>query len=326
MKAICFNEYGSPDVLKPQTVEKPVPKDNEVLIRIHAATVTPGDCEVRSFKFPFWVWIPLRLYMGILKPRRPIIGMEFSGVIESIGKSVTRFKVGDAVFGGTGSDFGTYADYRCQGETAAMAIKPIGVSHEAAATIGVGGLNALHYLREGNIQAGDKVLINGAAGCFGTYAIQLAKHFGAEVTAVDSTDKLDAMRALGADYVIDFSQEDFTASDFRYDLILEVAGKASYRRCIRSLIHGGRLVLANPKFLQMLRAPLTSRFTDKKVTFAFAHDKAKDLDFLMELMEAGLLTALIDRSYPLEELAEAHRYVESGTKIGHVVVRVESSC
>ena len=323
MKAICFSKYGAADVLQLRTVDKPVPKDGEVLIRIHAATVTPGDCEVRSFKFPFWVWIPLRLYMGILKPRRPIIGMEFSGVVESVGVNVKQFKSGDPVFGGTGIRFGTYAEYRCQPASTPMAIKPVSVSHAEAATISVGGLNALHYLRQGNIQAGDNVLINGAAGCFGTYAVQLAKHFGAEVTGVDSTDKLDAMRELGADHVVDYTQEDFTKKGVRYDVILEIAGKASYSRCIRALNRNGRLVLANPKFLQMLLAPLTSRFTDKKVSFAFAKDRTEDLEYLAKFMEEGTLKAVIDRRYPLDEVADAHRYVETGAKIGQVVIDID---
>ena len=324
MQAICFNKYGSPDVLELRTLEKPSPREDEVLIRIHAATVTPGDCELRSFQFPIWVWIPLRLYMGIFRPRRPIIGMEFSGVVDSVGGSVTRFKAGDAVFAGTGPRFGTYAEYRCHRADSAVAIKPAGISHAEAATINVGGLNALHYLRKGNIQPGDSVLINGAAGCFGTYAVQLAKHFGAEVTGVDSTDKLDTVRTLGADHVIDYTQQDFTKTGLRYDLILEIAGKASYADCIRSLKRGGRLVLANPKFLQMLRAPLTSRFTDKKVFFAFAKDRTEDLEYLAKLVETGTLKVVIDRSYPLKDLVEAHRYVETGIKIGHVVINVEA--
>jgi len=325
MKAICFSKYGTADVLELRTLEKPTPKDDEVLIRIHAATVTPGDCEVRSFKFPFWVWIPLRLYMGILKPRRPIIGMEFSGQVESVGIAVTQFKAGDAVFGGTGIGFGTYAEFRCQPASTPMAIKPIGVTHAEAATISVGGLNALHYLRQCKIQSGDKVLINGAAGCFGTYAVQLAKHFGAEVTGVDCMEKLDAMRQLGADHVIDYTKEDFTKNGVRYDVILEIAGKASYSRCIRSLNRKGRLVLANPKFLQMLRAPLTSCFTDKKVSFAFAKDRTEHLEYVAKLMEDGRLKAVIDRTYPREEVAEAHRYVETGAKIGQVVIEMEPS-
>ena len=322
MKAICFDEYGSPDVLELRTVEKPTPRDDEVLVQIHAATVTPGDCELRDMRFPFWVWLPLRIYMGVLRPKRPIIGMEFSGVIESVGKSVTQFQVGDSVFAGTGPRFGTYAEYRCQRASAAMAIKPESISHAEAATVSVGGLNALHYLREGQIQTGDEVLINGAAGCFGTYAIQLAKHFGAAVTGVDTTAKLETMRDLGADHVIDYTREDFTQRGLQYDLILDVAGTASYTSCLRSLKPRGRLVLANPKFWQMLRAPITSRFSDKSVSFRFSQDRVEDLDFLGELMSAGKLRAVIDRRYPLAEVAAAHRYVESGEKIGQVVIDV----
>ena len=322
MKAVCFKKYGRPDVLQLCTLKTPVPKDDEILIRIHATTVTPGDCEVRSFTFPFWVWIPLRLYMGVVKPRRPILGMEFSGVVESVGKAVTRFSEGDHVFGGTGARFGTYAEYRCQSAESAIAVKAANVNHDSAATLSVGGLNALHYLRSGDVQAGDRVLINGAAGCFGTYAIQIAKYMGAEVTGVDSTPKLAAMRDLGADHVIDYTREDFTDNGLRYDVILEIAGKASYSRCIRSLNRGGRLVLANPRFLQMLRAPLTSLLTDRRVSFAFASDAAEDLEYLATMMEAGTLRAIIDRTYPLESLAEAHRYVETGTKVGHVVIEI----
>lgn len=323
MKAICFTKYGPPDVLELKTLEKPLPGDDEVLVRIHATTVTPGDCEIRSFNFPLWVWIPLRLFMGLLKPKRPIIGMEFSGVIETVGKSVTRFKAGDSVFAGTGMHFGTYAENRCQPEDSAMAIKPDGVSHAEAATISVGGLNALHYLRKGKVEAGDKVLINGAAGCFGTYAIQLAKHFGAEVTGVDRTDRLEVMKNLGADHVIDYTQQDFTKNGVRYDVIMEIAGKASYWSCLRSLNQNGRLVLANPKFRQMLLTPVTSLLTRKCVTFAFAHDNCEDLEYLAELMDSGILKVVIDRSYSLEEVADAHRYVESGDKIGQVVIDVQ---
>lgn len=325
MKAICFSRYGDPSVFELRSLEKPVPENDEVLVRVHAATVTPGDCEIRCFKFPLWVWIPLRLYMGILSPRRPIIGMEFSGVVESVGRDVTRFRVGDAVFAGTGPHFGTYAEYRCHRAASAMAIKPPGISHSEAATISVGGLNALHYLRSGNVESGDHVLINGAAGCFGTYAIQLAKQFGAEVTGVDSTDKLDAMRKLGADHVIDYTAGDFWENGVLYDVIFEVAGKASYSRCLQSLKRDGRLVLANPKFLQMLWAPLTSRFTDKQVTFAFCRDRTEDLEHIAKLIEAGTIKVVIDRTYPLEQVAEAHRYVETGAKVGQVVIEVEAS-
>ena len=322
MQAICFSHYGPPDVLEVRSLAKPTPQDDEVLIRLHAATVTPGDCELRSFSFPLWVWLPLRCYMGLLRPRRPILGMEFSGVVEAVGETVTRFQAGDAVFGGTGPRFGTYAEYRCQPATAALAVKPSGISHAAAATLSVGGLNALHYLRMAQLRPGEHVLINGAAGCFGTYAVQLAKHFGAEVTGVDSTDKLDQARALGADHVIDYTQQDFTESGIRYHVILEITGKMAYSRCLRSLSPRGRLVLANPRFLQMLRAPCTSWWSDKQVSFAFAKDQSEDLEYLAKLMEAGTLVAVIDRHYRLEQLAEAHRYVESGAKIGQVVIDI----
>ena len=324
MRAICFDKYGGPEVLKLREIERPAPKDDEVLIRIHAATVTPGDCEIRCFRFPWWVWIPLRMYMGIFRPKRPVIGMEFSGVIESVGKDVTRFKIGDVVFGGTGPRFGTYAEYRCHKASAAIAIKPPGISHAEAATISVGGLNALHYLRSGNVRAGDEILINGAAGCFGTYAIQLAKHLGAKVTGVDSSEKLDTMQQLGADNVIDFTKEDFTQNGQRYDVVFEVADKASYSRCLRSLNPGGRLVLANPKFWQMLRAPLTSQLTDKKVAFAFCNDRTEDLEYVAELMAKGTLRCVIDRRYPLAQVADAHRYVETGAKVGQVVIDIET--
>lgn len=322
MKAVCCRRYGTPDVLEVRTLVAPTPRAGQVLVRIHAATVTPGDCETRRFQFPFWVWVPLRLYLGILRPRRPVIGMEFSGVVEAVGRGVTRFKAGDAVFGGTGLPFGTYAEYRCHPAAAALALKPDGVCHARAATLGVCGLNALHYVRKCDITPGDRVLVNGAGGCFGTYAVQLAKQLGAEVTGVDSADKLDTLRGLGADHVIDFTREDFTRTGARYDVILEVAGKASYSRCLRSLNRNGRLVLANPWFLQMLRAPLTSLVTDKKVTFAFCQDRAEDLEYLAKLMAAGTLEAVIDRRFPLEQVAEAHRYVESGAKVGQVVIDV----
>lgn len=324
MKAICFRKYGTPDTLELTSLEKPTPKDDELLIRICAATVTPGDCELRSFKFPWWVWIPLRLYMGILRPKRPIIGMEFSGIVESVGSSVTDFKEGDLVLGGTGIRFGTYAEYRCQQADSAIAIKPTGITHAEAATLGACGLNALHYVRQCKIQRGERVLINGAAGCFGTYALQLAKHLGAEVTGVDRTDKLEAMRELGADQVIDCTLEDFTQNGVGYDVILEIAGKASYSRCVRALNRKGRMVLANPKFLQMLRAPFTSRFTDKKVSFAFSKERSSDVAHVAQLMHEGKLTAVIDRRYPLEDIADAHRFVESGDKIGQVVIEIPS--
>ena len=322
MRAMCCRAYGTPDVLELRTLPKPEPRDDEVLIRIRAASVTPGDCETRRFDFPFWIWLPLRLLLGVLRPRPPVIGMEFSGAVEAAGKKVARFKPGDAVFATTGLPFGAYAEYRCQRESSTMAKKPEGIRHADAANLGVGGLNALHYLRAGKVKAGDKLLINGAGGCFGTYAVQLAKHFGAEVTGVDSADNLDVVRRLGADHVIDYRTTDFTANGRKYDVIFDVTGKAHYGRCLRSLERQGRLVLANPRFLQLFRAPLTSLVSDRKVAVGFCKERPEDLEYLADLMATGSLKAAIDRTFPLEKLAEAHRYVESGAKIGHVTIDV----
>jgi NADPH:quinone reductase-like Zn-dependent oxidoreductase len=324
MVAMCASRYGPPSVLELRTLTTPAPRADEVLVRVHAATVTPGDCEIRGFTVAWWVRVPLRLYMGIRRPRRPVLGMEFSGVVAAVGVDVTRVHVGDAVFGGTGPRFGTYAAYRCH-PAGSLAVKPDSVTHAEAATIGACGSNALHYVRLARIRPGDTVVINGAAGCFGTYAVQLAKQMGAEVIAVDRGDALDCLRGLGADRVIDYTQEDFTASGERYDVILDIVGKASYARCLRSLKRGGRLVLANPRFLQMLRAPVTSLVSDKRVLWTFSEDHVEDLEFLGEQVAKGRVQVVIDRRYPLEALAAAHAHVESGAKIGQVVIDVATA-
>ena len=228
MKAIIWTKYGPPNVLQLKEIKKPVPKDNEVLIRICAATVTAGDCEARSFKFPILFWLPLRILFGLIKPRIKILGQELSGEIESVGKKVELFRKGDNIFAPTDINFGAYAEYRCLSSTLPMAIKPTNMSYEEAATIPTGGLNALHFIRKGNIQSGDKVLINGAAGSIGICAIQIAKTMNAEVTGVDSTEKLAMLRSIGADHVIDYTQEDFTKNDQTYDVIIDIAGKSPY--------------------------------------------------------------------------------------------------
>lgn len=271
----------------------------------------------------------MRLYVGLRKPSRiTILGQELAGEVEAAGKDVTRFRKGDRVFGSTGFRFGAYAEYTClpaESETGVLAIKPANMSYEEAAAVPTGGLEALHFLRKGNIQRGEKVLINGAGGSIGTFAVQLARYFGAEVTAVDSTEKLDMLRSLGAGHVIDYRQEDFTRSGETYDIIFDVVGKSPFSRSIRSLKKNGYYLIANPRLSTMLRGRWTSMRSSKKVIFEPASRKREDLIFLKELIEAGKLKSVIDRRYPLEQTAEAHRYVETGRKKGNVVITVAHS-
>jgi len=329
MKAIVWTKYGPPDVLELKEVEKPTPRDNEVLIRIYAATVTAGDCEVRSLKFPLFLSLPMRIYMGLKKPRRTIIpGQELSGEIESVGKDVKLFRKGDKVFGTTGFGFGAYAEYICLHEESeemegVVVIKPANITYGEAAAVPTGGLEALHFLRKGNIRNGQKVLINGAGGSIGTFAVQLAKLFGAEVTGVDSKSKLDMLRSIGADQVIDYTKEDFTKNGETYDIIFDIVGKSPFSRSIRSLKKNGRYLLANPGLSQMIRGLWTRISSSRKVIFGAANQKAEDLLFLGELIEVGKIKSVIDRRYPLEQTAEAHSYVETGNKKGNVVITVE---
>ena len=327
MKAIIWTDYGPPDVLQLKEVEKPTPKDNEVLIRIFATTVTAGDCEQRSLKLPIWHRIPVQAYAGLKRPTRiTILGMELAGEIESLGKDVKLLKKGDQVFAATGfARMGTCAEYIClpeKPEEGALATKPANISYEEAAPIPMGGLEALHFVRQGKIQNDQKVLINGAGGTIGSFAVQLAKYFGAEVTAVDSTGKLDMLRSIGADQVIDYTQEDFTKSGQTYDFILDVVGKSSFSGSIRSLKQNGRYLIANPRPSQLFRGRWTSMTSSRKVIFGAASPKSEDLVFLKELIEAGKLKSVIDRRYPLEQTAEAHRYVEKGGKKGNVVITI----
>jgi 2-desacetyl-2-hydroxyethyl bacteriochlorophyllide A dehydrogenase len=329
MKAIIWTKYGPPEVLQLKEVEKPAPKDNEVLIRIYATTVTAGDCELRRLKLPLYFSLPMRIYVGFRKPTRITIpGMELAGEIESAGKDVTRFRQGDQIFGTSGFGMGAYAEYICLPEEPAetegvLVKKPVNMTYEEASAVPVGGLEALHFLRKVNIQNGQKILINGAGGSIGTFAVQLAKSFGAEVTGVDSPGKLDMLRSIGADQVIDYTQEDFTKSGETYDVIFDVIGKSSFSRSLRALKQNGRYLLANPGLSQMVRGRWTSMISSKKVVFGAASHRTKDLLFLKELIEAGKIKSVIDRRYPLEQIAEAHRYVETGQKKGSVVITVE---
>jgi NADPH:quinone reductase-like Zn-dependent oxidoreductase len=327
MKAIMWTAYGPPEVLQLEEVEKPTPKANEVLIRIVATTVTAGDCEARNLKFPILFRLPVQMYVGLRKPRRiTILGQELAGEIEAIGKDVKRFKAGDQVFGTTGLGFGAYAEYICLPEKSAMGVlatKPANMTYEEAAAVPTGGLEALHFIRNGNIQRGEKVLIIGAGGSIGTFAVQLARYFGAEVTGVDSSGKLNMLRAIGADHVIDYTQEDITKRAEIYDVIFDVMGKSSFSGSVRSLEQNGRYLLGNAGLSQMVRGRWTSIRSSKKVIIGAANQKNEDLLFLKALIEAGKIKAVIDRSYPLEQIAEAHRYVEAGQKKGNVVITVE---
>jgi NADPH:quinone reductase-like Zn-dependent oxidoreductase len=328
MKAIVWTEYGPPDVLQLKEVEKPTPKEDEVLIRIYATTVTAGDCEMRRMETAIQYRILMRMNVGFRRPERiTILGMELAGEIESVGKDIRNFKVGDQVFAATGFvSTGACAEYIClpeESEAGVLAIKPVNMTYVEAAPVPVGGLEALHFLRQGNLQSEQKVLINGAGGTIGTYAVQLAKHYGAEVTAVDSTGKLDMLRTIGADQVIDYTQEDFTKSGETYDFILDVVGKSPFSGSIRSLKKNGRYHIANHGLSQKVRGKWASRRSSKKVTFGAESPKTEDLLFIRELIEAGKIKSVIDRCYPLEQTAEAHRYVEKGDKKGHVVIAVE---
>jgi NADPH:quinone reductase-like Zn-dependent oxidoreductase len=328
MKAIVWTAYGPPDVLQLREVEKPTPKDNEVLIKIYATTVTAGDCETRSMSFPFYLSLPMRAWRGFLRPREnSIMGTELAGEIEAVGKEVKRFKAGDPVFGSSGLGFGTNAEYVCLPEEpgemeGGVALKPANMSFEEAATVPFGGRDALHFLRKGDIRPGQKVLINGAGGSIGTFAIQLAKHFGAEVTAVDSAAKLEMLRSIGADHVIDYTQKDFTESGQVYDVIFDVVGTVSFSRSKGSITEEGSYLLANPIRSQMISGPWTRMTGSRKVVMETASGALEELIYLRELIEAGKLRTVIDRCYPLEQTAEAHRYVEAGGKLGNVVITV----
>jgi len=313
MKAVICTKYGPPEVLQLAEVEKPTPKDNEVLIKIHATTCHIGDVRVRSFNVPTWQKIPFRLMLGLRKPKQPILGMELAGDIEAIGKDIKRFKVGDPVVASAGFVFGAHAQYICLPEDAThvkkglIAPKPTNMTYEeAAAGVASGGITALNVLRKAKIQPGQRVIIYGASGSIGVFAVQLAKLLGAEVTGVCSTANLDMVKSLGADKVIDYTVTDFTQSGERYDVVHDAVSKLPAAQAKKALAKGGIYLSTN------------------KHSGSGGDIKTKDLLYLIELIEAGKLTTVIDRRYALEEMIEAHRYVEKGHKKGHVVITVAS--
>ncbi len=317
MKAVQYNRYGSAEVLKLTAIKKPVPKEDEVLVKMQATAVSSGDVHLRSAD-PF----PVRFFFGLFKPKKKVLGFAVAGEVEAVGTAVKRFKKGDAVFGTTGMRFGAYAEYVCLPEDGVLARKPTGLTWEEAAAIPFGANTALYFLRKANIKMGQKVLIYGASGAVGTAAVQIARYFGGHVTGVCSTANLQLVRALGAGHVIDYTREHFAVKGQRYDVIFDTVGKSSFSSCIRSLTKNGVLLLsaAGPK--QMIDGLWVSLTTRKKVVSGVVSETAKDMAFIKELIEVDKLKAVIDRSYPLAQIAEAHRYVEGGHKKGNVVIAV----
>jgi NADPH:quinone reductase-like Zn-dependent oxidoreductase len=328
MKAIVYERYGRPDVLQLKEVERPTPKEDEVLIRVYAATVAAEDPMIRGFTFHPLFWLPLRINFGLIKPRKKILGSELAGEIESVGKDVKLFRKGDQVFGVDINGLGAYAEYKCLPEEGVLAIKPANVTYEEAAPV-CGALAAWNILRDkANIQSGQKVLINGASGSIGTAAVQIARYFGAEVTGVCSTTNLELVKSLGADKVIDYTKEDFTKNGQTYDIIFDAVSKSSFLRCKGSLTQKGVYFSAVPGLPILLQMLWTSKFGSKKAKFSATglrpvSERLILLKELIELVEAGKIKTVIDRLYPLEETAEAHSYVEKGHKKGNVVITLE---
>jgi NADPH:quinone reductase-like Zn-dependent oxidoreductase len=329
MKAVIYTQYGSPDVLQLKEVEKPTPKDNEILVRIHAASVNYGDIlarklakisPYREFNMPLIFFLPARMEFGFRKPKKNILGNEFAGEVEATGRHVTRFKIGDAVFGYRGMNMGAHAEYLCMPEDGLITHKPVNMTYDEAAAIPYGALTALNLLRKVSLQRGQKVLINGASGGIGSAAVQLAKHYGTEVTGVCSTPRMGFVKSLGADHVIDYTKEDFTNNGKTYDVILDVLGRSSFSKCRKSLNENGRYLLASFKIRQLLQMLWTSRFGSRKVICAMSLEKPADLTFIKELAEAGRIKSVIDQRFPLAQTVEAHRYMESGQRKATVVI------
>lgn len=325
MKAVVWTRYGSPDVLKVLEIPKPEPKENEVLVRIHAASISLADCEMRAMKLPvFLIRVMMRVYIGLFRPKRiRTLGQEVAGVVEAVGSSVRKFKPGDRVFASLGLQFGGYAEYVCVPATSAGRITepiPAEMSFQEAATLPVFGVDAYHYVDQAKITPGQQVLVNGAGGSIGTFGVQVAKAQGAVVTAVDLAEKHDMLRSIGADEVIDFTREDFTQNGVKYDVIFDVVGKCPLKKALASLNQNGCYVTANPSGSVMMNAKRLERKTGHRIVFQPSENHSANLAGLLKLMADGKLRTVIDRSFLLEEVSEAHRYIEAGKKKGHVVL------
>ncbi|HEY5730063.1 MAG TPA: NAD(P)-dependent alcohol dehydrogenase [Anaerolineales bacterium] len=329
MKAIIWTKYGSPDVLQLQEVETPTPKTDEVLIKVHAANASRTDTEFRNLKLPFPFGLPIRLYIGVSRPTRVrILGTEFAGEVVAIGKDVTEYRVGDQVYGYTGFRMGAYAEYICLPEkpddelAGVMSKRPTNISYEEAASVPFGGMEALHSLDRVNIKRGQKVLIVGAGGSIGTHSVQLAKHYGAEVTGVDSGGKLEMLRSIGADHIIDYTVEDYTKNGQKYDVIMDTIGGSPFSGSVRSLTENGTYLNVNPTMLHRLQMRLNKGKSNKKLLSWEGEYSSKNLLRLKELIEAEVIKPVIDRTFPLEQAAEAHRYVDTDQKKGNVVITI----
>ena len=323
MKAVIYTRYGGPDVLRLADVPAPVPGDREVLIRVRAAEATKSDCELRSFRYAVkWLWLPLRIAVGIRKPRRHVLGGYFAGEVVSVGGRVTHFAPGDQVYGSSGLSLGGYGEYVVVPERAAIAPKPRNMTFAEAAAVPLGALNALHFMRRARIEPGEQVLINGAGGSIGAHAIQIARSMGGKVTAVDHPTKEDVVRRLGAAEFIDYTTADVTTTGRRFDVIFDMVAGSSYRRLIGMLEPGGRYLNGNPRMSVLARSALPTRFTGKTVTVAFAPETKEALVTIAEMIEAGKIQSIVDRVYPMAEVATAHRRVETEQRLGAVVIAI----
>ncbi len=333
MKAIICTKYGPPEVLQLKEVEKPAPGNNEILVKVYATSVNYGDILARNFKeisprkfsMPFLFWFFAKMYFGFRKPKITILGSEFAGEVESVGKDVKSFKQGDQVFGYLGQSMGAYVEYLCMPEGGVVAIKPSNMTYEEAAVVPYGAIMALPLLKKANLRPGQKVLINGASGGIGSAAVQLAKYFEAAVTGVCGTPRLEFVKSLGADKVIDYTKENFIQSGESYDLIFDILGKSSFSRCKSSLKQNGRYLLASFKMKQLFQMLWTSMIGKKRVICAIAPGSREDLISVKGLIEAGKIKSIIDKRYPFEQTAEAHRYIEKGQKKGNVVITWENN-